>query len=343
QHPAVGRKRDAARTRGGFGHQRHRAFRRDVVDAVEVELAVVALFAKGGIGEVDVPIPGDHDLRRSVQALAFPGFGQHLDLAVLIGARDAPRTGFASVQAALSVEGIAGGTVGIGAVDRDRGARHPFEEAITGRVAEDKIAAFLGPCRPFGKAVALRQAFEFQLFETLGESRRGEELQKNQLAGESACPIKARAGHFPEVRALISMLLTTCFTPLTFLATLSALDFRLFASTEPASVTTPCFTVTSKDRTPTSWSPASLTRTASLIVSSVICGGSLARQTACIRNSARKAAKCLCIVFSCHCTPVEGIEKAAVLPPVGLHANVQIQIDLEPEQALHFLAGQGAD
>src|ERR1035438_9558041 len=105
----------------------------------------------------------------------------------------------------------------------------------------------------------------------------------------------------------------------------------------------PCFTVTSRDRTPTSWSPASLTRTASLIVSSVICGGSLARQTACIRNSARKAAKSLCIVFSGHCTPVEGIEKAAVLPPVGLHANVQVQIDLEPEQALHFLAGQGAD
>src|ERR1035438_4777945 len=139
------------------------------------------------------------------------------------------------------------------------------------------------------------------------------------------------------------MLLTTCFTPLTFLATFSALDFRLFASTEPASVTTPCFTVTSRDSTPTSWSPASLTRTASLIVSSVICGGSFAKQTACIRNSARKAANILCIIFSGHCTPVQGIEKAAILPPVGLHANVQVQIDLQPEQPFHFLAGLGAD
>src|ERR1035438_2206022 len=139
------------------------------------------------------------------------------------------------------------------------------------------------------------------------------------------------------------MLLTTCFTPLTFLATCSALAFRLFCSTEPASVTTPCFTVTSKLSTPTSGSPASLTRTASLIVSSVICGGSFAGQTACIRNSARKAANSLCIVFSGHCTPVQGIQEAAVFAPVGLHANMQVQVDLETEQALHFLAGQGAD
>src|SRR5450759_1308756 len=79
------------------------------------------------------------------------------------------------------------------------------------------------------------------------------------------------------------------------------------------------------------------------MVSSVICGGSCARQTACNMNSARNAAKSLCIVFSGHCTPVEGIEKAAVLAPVGLHANVQVQIDLQAEQALHFLACLRAD
>src|SRR5664279_4123737 len=79
------------------------------------------------------------------------------------------------------------------------------------------------------------------------------------------------------------------------------------------------------------------------MVSSVICGGSFAGQTASKRNSARNAAKNLCIVFSGHCTPVERIEKAAVLAPVGLHANVQIEVNLQAEQVLHFVAGLGAD
>src|SRR5262249_49974022 len=111
----------------------------------------------------------------------------------------------------------------------------------------------------------------------------------------------------------------------------------------PARVTTPFFTVTCRLSTPTTWSPANFTRTASLIVSSVICGGSLARQTACIRNSARKAANILCIIFSGHCTPVESIEKGAVLAPVRLHANMQVQIDLQTEEALHLLTRQRAD
>src|ERR1039457_2783065 len=90
-------------------------------------------------------------------------------------------------------------------------------------------------------------------------------------------------------------------------------------------------------------SPASLMRTWSVMESSVITLGSFARQTACIRNSARKTANSLCIIFSGHCTPVEGVQKATVLAPVGLHANVQVQIDLQAEEALHLLAGLGAD
>src|ERR1019366_5318083 len=59
--------------------------------------------------------------------------------------------------------------------------------------------------------------------------------------GPGGPPHQSGAPHLPEARVLISMLLTTCFTPLTFLVTDSALDFRLFCSTEPASVTTPSF------------------------------------------------------------------------------------------------------
>ena len=40
------------------------------------------------------------------------------------------------------------------------------------------------------------------------------------------------------------MLLTTCLTPLTFLASLVALSFCRCVSTVPASVTTPCLTST---------------------------------------------------------------------------------------------------
>ena len=132
---------------GGLRHQRHRAFRRDVIDAVEIQFAVVALLAEGRIGEVDVPVLRDHDIARRVQPLAFPRLGQHLDLAVLIGAGHAPGAGFAGVEPALRVEGIARGAVGIGAKDRDLGAGHPFQQPVARRVAEDQVAV-LGPGRP---------------------------------------------------------------------------------------------------------------------------------------------------------------------------------------------------
>src|ERR1039458_474153 len=90
-------------------------------------------------------------------------------------------------------------------------------------------------------------------------------------------------------------------------------------------------------------SPASLMRTWSVMASSVRTLEYFARQTAGIRNSARKTARRLCIIVSGHCTPVEGVDKAAVLAPVGLHANVQVQIDLQAEEALHLLARLGAD
>src|ERR1035438_2947697 len=77
--------------------------------------------------------------------------------------------------------------------------------------------------------------------------------------------------------------------------------------------------------------------------SSVTGGGSLASATACIRNIARRAMQILLIIFFGHCTPVQRIEEGAVLAPARLHADMQVQIDLQAEQAFHFLARQRAD
>ncbi len=132
---------------GGFRHQRHRAFGRDVIHAMEIEFAVVALLAERRVGEVDVAVARHHDLRRRIELLAFPVVGQHFDLAVLFGAGHAPRARFARVQPALGVEGIARGAVRIGAVDLDLVARNPFQKPVARRIAEDQVAAFLRPGR----------------------------------------------------------------------------------------------------------------------------------------------------------------------------------------------------
>src|SRR5438874_216679 len=79
------------------------------------------------------------------------------------------------------------------------------------------------------------------------------------------------------------------------------------------------------------------------MVSSVIGGGSFAKATVCRRRTASKANAILYIIFSGHCTPVESIEKGAIGAPSGLHVDVQIQIYLGIEEALHFMARLGAD
>ena len=53
----------------GLRHQRHRAFGRDVIHAVEIQFAVSALLAESRIGEVDVPVARHHDLVRRIQRL----------------------------------------------------------------------------------------------------------------------------------------------------------------------------------------------------------------------------------------------------------------------------------
>src|ERR1035438_2213035 len=51
------------------------------------------------------------------------------------------------------------------------------------------------------------------------------------------------------------------------------------------------------------------------------------------------------LIFICsgHCTPVECREEARLLAPVRLHLDMQVEIDVAAEEALHLMARQRAD
>ena len=106
QHAAVRRKRNSVRPARGLRDQLHGAFRRNVIHAVEIQLAAIGLIAERRIGEVDVPVAAHHDVVRRVQPLAFPLVGQHLDFALLVGARHAARAGLAGVKPALASKAL---------------------------------------------------------------------------------------------------------------------------------------------------------------------------------------------------------------------------------------------
>src|SRR5271156_5446644 len=70
---------------------------------------------------------------------------------------------------------------------------------------------------------------------------------------------------------------------------------------------------------------------------------SAAGQTAAINKTVSSAATILEIIFTRHCTPVKRVEKSRLVPPPGLHADVQIQINPDAENPLHLRAREGAD
>src|ERR1700733_15168868 len=70
---------------------------------------------------------------------------------------------------------------------------------------------------------------------------------------------------------------------------------------------------------------------------------SAAKQTAASNKTLRRAATILEIIFTRHCTPVERVEKSGLVPPTGLHADVQVQIDPDAEDSFHLQARQRAD
>src|SRR6185436_19730008 len=86
---------------------------------------------------------------------------------------------------------------------------------------------------------------------------------------------------------------------------------------------------------------ASRIRTLSSMAASVGCLSAATAPHTNIRAS--MTAQILGIIFNGHCTPVQRIQEGSILAPARLHANVKIQIDLYPEDTLHFLSGQHSD
>src|SRR5689334_5635664 len=96
------------------------------------------------------------------------------------------------------------------------------------------------------------------------------------------------------------------------------------------------------------------------MVSSLIAGGSFARQSTTLISASSSAATarahrilnsvfcilnsaCSLLIFTRHCTPVQAVEERPVLAPAGLHLHMQIEIDLDAEQLFHLRARQRPD
>ncbi len=232
----VRRERDAIGTRGPLRREFHRPLGRNVVDAIEIELAMVLLLAERRVGEIDVFRFADRDAARRVELLAVPFGCDGFDLSVLRRARDAAGAGFASVEAVVSIEGIAARPVGVGAKDLGVMTRDPFEQAVTRDVAEDQIVSDRRPGRTLRVHVVLGGEVEFDV----GEILRGKKRQP-----PTGCRTGAQARDAPHhLLSLRLMLLTTCLTPFTPFVSFAARSFCLVFSTCPLSVTIPCFTST---------------------------------------------------------------------------------------------------
>ncbi len=112
ERAAVGGERDAVGARLPFRDDFQFAFGRDVVDAVEIQLAGILLRSERGVREINMPIAPHHDVVGRVESLAFEARRQHFDLAVLQSAGYAAFAEFAGVEAALRVVGVADGAAG---------------------------------------------------------------------------------------------------------------------------------------------------------------------------------------------------------------------------------------
>jgi len=111
-----------------------------VIDAVEIQLAVVRLLSECGVGEIDVLRFAHYDIAGRIEPHAFPLVRQHFDLAPLIGAGHAAQARLAGIETAVGVESVAAGAMGVLAEDLGGMAGNPFQEAVAGGVAENQEA-----------------------------------------------------------------------------------------------------------------------------------------------------------------------------------------------------------
>ena len=118
-----------------------------------LETFPVAEDAEWRIGEPDRVVRLHHDVVRRIETLALETVGEHGDLAVLLGARDAARHRvLAGDEASLPVAGVAVGEIGRAAEHRDAAVLFVvLHDPVVGDVAPQQISAIReigGPFRP---------------------------------------------------------------------------------------------------------------------------------------------------------------------------------------------------
>ena len=156
----------------------------DPVDiGVDLGLGLVALViaeqAEDRIGEPDRAVGFHHDVVRRVQPLAVEGIHQHRDRAVIFGAGHAAAAMLAGDQPALAVAGVAVGEIRRLAEDADRaGLLFPFDDAVVGNVAAQKIAPVAEPHRAFGPAQAGGQPLHGREFQPVFFEARIERMDR---------------------------------------------------------------------------------------------------------------------------------------------------------------------
>ena len=139
QRAAVSRDRDAVRPRLQPRDRLDRPRGRDVVHAVEVEIALIER-REQRVREIHVPVAAHDDVVGRVEAFALEPLRQHFDSAVPVGPRHTPRLVFTRVEPALGVERVAVRAVGVFTKHRGRATRHVPVETVPAVVAEEKIA-----------------------------------------------------------------------------------------------------------------------------------------------------------------------------------------------------------
>ena len=108
KHLAIGRERDAIGPRLPLRDNFQIAFRRDVPDAVKIEIAAIVRAAESRIGEINVAVSANHNVVRRVEFLALIALGQRFDFALQVQPRHAAGLRFADVQTPLQIVGEAG-------------------------------------------------------------------------------------------------------------------------------------------------------------------------------------------------------------------------------------------
>src|SRR5262249_10743108 len=179
---AIWRKRDTVGTALWSRQQLHFPLRRDVVDAVKIQLAILQ-WREQGIGEISMAVASHDNVVWRIQALALPTLRDHLDLPVLRRASNPAGSVFAGVEPSFAIQGVAVGPVGVLTKHTDALARRVLMDLVRLEVTEEQVSV-TRPDRPFGARKPRCELLHFQVREVLRLSpeRKDDHQRRYELA-----------------------------------------------------------------------------------------------------------------------------------------------------------------